>query len=86
MQYISTFYGARNLTYRRIKTKAKRSFETSPNDYPLTQRRILEEPNPQLRRCENLIIRNSSVYHRVHNSLVTITDNMKNQHLEPLFL
>jgi hypothetical protein len=77
MQYISTFYGPRNLTYRRFKTKAKRSFETSANDYPLTQRRILEEPNPQLHRCENFIIRNRSVHHRVHNSLVTITDNMK---------
>jgi len=86
MQYISTFYGARNLTYRRLKTKAKRSFETSANDYPLTQRRISEEPNPQLHRCENIIIRSPNVHHRIHNSPVTITDNMKNQHPEPLFL
>jgi hypothetical protein len=51
--------------------KVRRFFETSANDYRLKQRRIPQELDPQLHRCENIIIRNPIVHHRVHNSLMT---------------
>jgi hypothetical protein len=39
--------------YSWLNVRTLRCLETSGSDYPLPQRRMLEECNPQVHRCEN---------------------------------
>jgi hypothetical protein len=49
---IPRLQGSKSRAIRHLKIRILCCFETSESDYPLRQRYITDEPNPQQNRCE----------------------------------